>query len=183
VIASPRMTLWLACVVAVLLSIAGCAERLPWRAAEILRDLEPELRRFDGERGELTDVDILAWQIQKDDSRSFVVEEAFLWGRGQGDGGRNYWVLLHAYRHPNDENVWHRSVAFVEPAAENSAPHTRLGYRRFDAPPSGAEICSFIDHVRPIAPVVGFRRVSGKRRDHVWQRVTGQDPPCEFLKP
>lgn len=178
-----RVALRLASVVAVLPWIAGCAERLPWRADDILREAEPELRRFDGETGDLTDADILAWQIMKDDSRRFVVEEAILWGRGREDGGRNYWVLLHAYRHPSDENVWRRSVSHVEPATENAGPHTRLGYRRFDAPPSGADICSFIDHVRPVTPVAGFRRVSGKRRDRVWQRVTGQDPPCEFLEP
>lgn len=168
---------------AMLLLVACCTAHpgVPWSPAEILREVEPELRRFDGLDATLTEVEILMWQVEEDRSRGLVVEEALLWARAvatqsQQDG----WALVHAFRHPSEDNTWHRSVSYLEPIPGSSWPHTILGYKRFDTPPGARAVCDFIRLVRGPALDSGFSHMSGGFPETTWMKLTGQTPPCTF---
>jgi hypothetical protein len=169
----------------VALPAVGCtADRPPWRSDEILREVETELRRFDGVTGQFVEAEILMWQIEERiveaPARRFVVQEVLLWARHRPRGSTDRWALIHAYRHPADDNVWHRSVSYVETKNEALVPHARLGYKQFDAPPSAADVCRFLRHVRVPQVLSGFRRVAGGFPRHSWRRVIGQAPPCSY---
>jgi hypothetical protein len=168
---------------AMLLLVAGCTDRprVPWSAAEILRAVEPELRRSDGLDDSLAEAEILMWQVREDRSRRLVVEEALLWARAAGTHPQpGSYALVHVYRHPADDNTWHRSVTFVERAPESSWPHTVVGYKRFDTPPGAPAVCEFIRHVRGAALDRDFSHVSGGFPANSWLKLTGQTPPCTF---
>ena len=164
-----------------LLLWAGCAsEQPPWTANEILRDVKPELREFDGVTEEFAEVHILMWQVERDAERDFIVEEARLWTRSdtrrQGEG----WALVHAFRHPSGDNVWHRSVSYIETKDESRVPHTRLGYRRFQTLPSATDVCAFLLHVRGLGLDSGFSHLSGDFPKATWRRLVGREAPCSF---
>ena len=62
----------------VVLGSSCTLERPPWTANEILRDVELELREFDGVTQSIAEAHIVMWQIERDSERDFVVEEAML---------------------------------------------------------------------------------------------------------
>ena len=71
----------------------GCAsQRPPWTAQEILREVEPELQRFDGVNQPIVEAHILMWQIEEDPDRKFVVEEALLWTRSDSPRQGKSWA-------------------------------------------------------------------------------------------
>ncbi len=163
------------------LAVAACREdRPPWRPDEVLREVETELRRFDGVTGDFVEVHLLMWQIEEGPTRGRLVEEALLWARNRLWDGTETWALIHAYRDPASDNAWHRSVSYIRTKNEALVPHTRLGYRRFKAPPSAADICGFLQHVRGLGVPSDVRHVSGGFPVRTWRVLTGQKPPCGF---
>jgi hypothetical protein len=160
---------------------SGCApERPPWTPNEILQDVEPELREFDGVTQPIAVAHILMWQIERDNERAFIVEEALLWTRSDTTRAGESWALLHAFRHPSSDNRWHRSVSYIETKDESRIPHTRLGFRRFQTQPTATEVCAFLLHVRGLGLDSGFRHISGGFPSFAWRRLLGRDAPCSF---
>ena len=160
---------------------SGCAlERPPWTANEILHDVEPELREFDGVTHPIAEAQILMWHIERDSERGFIVEEALLWRRSGAKGPGESRALVHAFRHPSGDNVWHRSVSYIETKDESAVPHTRHGYRRFQKQPTATDVCAFLLHVRGLGLDTGLSRVSGGFPQAAWRRLVGRDAPCSF---
>ena len=120
------------------------------------------------------------WQTEKDPDRNFVVEEVLLWTKSDHTKQKQNWALVHAFRHPADENVWHRSVSYIETKNEALVPHTRLGYRPFAKPPSASDICAFLLHVRGLSLDSGFSHVAGDFPESTWRDLTGTSAPCSY---
>jgi hypothetical protein len=168
-------------VVALLLSGFACAaDSAPWTAHEILRDVEPELQRFDGVTQPIEEADILMWQIERDPTRHFVVEELLLLTRSDTPQQGKRWALVHAFRHPSNDNTWHRSVSYIESKDEALVPHSRLGYRQFSTQPTATDVCAFLLHVRGLGVDSGFDHTAGDFPKATWRRLTGADAPCSF---
>lgn len=164
-----------------LLSGLGCASaRPPWTAQEILREVEPELLRFDGVTEPVSDAHILMWQVERDARRDCIVEEALLWTRRETRPQSTSWALVHAFRHPFADNAWHRSASYLEAEDESRWPHTRVGYRQYQAHPNATDVCAFLRHVRGLGSDSGFRHVSGGFPKAAWQRLLGEVAPCGF---
>jgi hypothetical protein len=154
-----------------LLSVLGCASaRPPWTAQEILREVGPELQRFDGVTEPVSEAHILMWQVERDARRDFIVEEALLWTRSETRPQRTSWALVHAFRHPFNDNAWHRSVSYLETKDESHWPHTRVGYRQCQAQPSATDVCAFLQHIRGLGSDSGFSHMSGGFPKAAWQR-------------
>jgi hypothetical protein len=78
------------------------------------------------------------------------------------------------------DNLWHRSVSYIDTKDELRVPHTRLGYRRFQKQPTATEVCAFLLHVRGLGLDTGFRHVSGGFPKAAWRRLASRDAPCSF---
>lgn len=165
----------------VLLAGYACAsERPPWTVEQILRDVQPELQRFDGVTQPIAEAHIMMWQVERDPARDFVVEEALLWTRSDSHPQGESWALVHAVRHPAADNLWHRSVSYIETTNETLVPHTRLGYRHFQSRPSATDMCAFLLHIRGLGLDSGFKHVSGGFPSENWRKLTSGDTPCTF---
>jgi hypothetical protein len=152
--------------------------RLPWMPVDILHDVEFEIRRSEGVADPLADARILMWRVEEDPERRLVVEEVVLWARLVS--GPSGYALVHAFRHPWEDNRWRRSLSFVERAPGSAWPHTILGFRRFTAPPDGNAVCAFIRLVRGPVRSTGFRHVAGDFPVDAWWDRVGGPPPCGF---
>jgi hypothetical protein len=170
--------LWL---LAPVLSIGACnAQPTPWTVLEILRDVEPELRQFDGVTQPIREARILMWQVERDRKNGFVDEEVLLWTASDTAKQEERWALVHAFRHPSDDNVWHRSVSYSETKNEALVPHTRLGYKQFSTPPNAIEVCAFLRLVRGPVLDTGFDHAAGDFPKATWRKLMGGESPCGF---
>ena len=87
---------------------------------------------------------------------------------------------MHAFRHPSGDNLWHRSVSYIETKDESKVPHTRLGYRRFQKQPTATDVCAFLRHVRGLGVDSGLRHVGGGFPQATWRRLLRRGAPCSF---
>jgi hypothetical protein len=190
-----------------LLSVASCAPpdpNPPWEPEEMLAQLMPELRHFEGAPSEFSKTEILAWRIDTEpstpslpripvpDGSGFVspqqrrVESALLWRRRGPEREPIDWALVQVHRFPRSGTPWELSWA----SRELTAPLTRVrpgeladgtwrAYQRYDQPPTSKDACDFAA-VRFLADDPPWRRMAGAFRHQVWTRALGEAPTCGF---
>lgn len=162
---------------------AACAHNRPddppWDAAEMAHALATELRQFEAVAGNEAQLELLAWRLyQREDGAR--VQVALVWARLDARS----WALVQGFRHPDEENAWHRSVtdAPSSPSAQlrpgEDARGTWHAFQRYPQPPTSRQICEFavVDFLRD--PPEGYRVVGGAIRRPEWLRIVGQQPRC-----
>jgi hypothetical protein len=153
----------------------------------MVQELTSELRRFEGLTHDFDAVEVLAWRRDARGNKERV-EIALLWGRmGPAEATRG-WVLVQAYRHPDGDNTWHRSLfnrelrsPLTHPRPGEDADGTWHAYQSYDHAPTVREICDFaaVDFFNADRPG-SYGRVSGELREAAWLRVAGEQPRCGF---
>lgn len=154
----------------------------------MVRELTTELRR-EGLASEFTDVELLAWRLDTRGNRDRR-EVALIWGRTGAARTASRWVLVQGFRHPNDDDTWHRSLYF----RDRGSPLTQLrpgetpdgtwhAFQHYDHAPTVREICDFgaVDFFNA-DNIDGYRRVEGEFRKGAWLRVADEAPRCGFAK-
>lgn len=190
-----------------LLSVASCAPAdpvPPWEPDEMVRQLLPDLRYFEGPPPEFSETEILAWRIDSEPGQpsrpripvpggsGFMppqerrVERALLWRRRGPRSAPLDWALVQVHRFPGSETPWQRAVI----SRELTAPLTRLrpgeaadgtwhGYQRYDWPPTSRDACDFAA-VAFLADDPPWLRIAGAFRHRAWTRAIGAAPVCGF---
>lgn len=161
----------------------------PWDSSQMLAELTSELRGSTIAASEFSQPELLAWRVDARGNRDRV-EIALLWGRLSRAGAPTGWALMQAFRHPDEDAIWHRSVRYRELMVP--LPHPRPGedsdgtwnaFQRYDHAPTTGEICDFaaVDFFNE-EDRGGYHRVSGVLRARAWLRATSEQPRCGFTK-
>ena len=191
--------------VVLLLLVTSCRAGdppVPWNQSDIVRDLTAELRRYERLEGDLTQVEVLAWRTQIRESKlaefppsasvpapvQRTRSDSVLLCARVKTAANSTWMLIHAYRRPDQENRWRRALINRElrspppPLWPGETPDgTWHGIQRFSHAPTSDEICHFAEvaFLNSMAPE--WRTVSGALQTATWIRTTGAKPRCELV--
>ena len=177
-------------VAATFLLVASCGvsdSPPPWGTHQMLAELTSDLRRFEGLTTDFDQVEVLAWRRDAR-GRKDRVETALIWGRTGPADAPTGWALVQGFRHPDRDNIWHRSLynrelksLLTQPRPGENLQGTWHAYHRYDHAPTVREICDFaaVDFFNAEGHA-GYRRVSGDVRKAAWFRVASEQPSCGF---
>ncbi len=163
----------------------------------MVRELTSELQQFEGLATDFDQFEVLAWRLDSRRSAPLAegvgtprqrVEGALIWGRTGSQDKPTGWALVQGFRHPDDDEIWHRSIFVTDSSSRPSYPKpgedfhgTWHAYQRYDHAPTAPEICDFAAVTFLDAePHATYQRVSGAMRRDAWIRVAGEGPSCGF---
>jgi len=191
--------------VVLLLVVTSCRAPdtpVPWNQSDIVRDLTAELRRYERLNGDFVQMEVLAWRRQVSEPKPVEFppsapvaapvqrsrsDSVLLWAR-IGTAADSTWMLIQAYRAPDQENRWSRALINRErsnlssPLWPGETPDGSWpGIQKFSRAPTSEEVCEFARVAFLRARWTReLRTVDGRIRENTWRRVTGSAPACQL---
>lgn len=164
----------------------------PWDRNRMARDIAQDLKRYEGLRGELERVDVLAWRHAEKEAppvpmRRYFVDIALVWGRTATSPPG--WILVQTVNQARGADLrWQRS--FIWRYLRSPLTHLRPGeaadgtwraYAPYDHPPTSREICAFAAvSFLAASGSAEFQTTSSGLRLNTWLALTGSEPACDM---